>query len=154
MNKLPNYNPDCDNTLEWAFDIETQVEEKILEISLNIDNIAKSTQVDISEVLKQQLENLNGKLKRMYNLYADGNDAIIETINELEKQKKDVKKKLDLEHEKELTKNKKQESIKEIKKIADVWEHIDKKDKNTILKSIIEKIMISKGNIEIRLKNF
>ena len=41
---------------------------------------------------------------------------------------------------KELTKkNKKQESIKEIKKIADVWEHIDKKDKNTILKSIIKK---------------
>ena len=56
----------------------------------------------MSEVLRQQIDNLNGKLKRMYNLYADGNDTIIETINELEKQKKDIKEKLDLEHEKEL----------------------------------------------------
>lgn len=152
--KLPNHNPNCNNTLEWAVDIEKQVEDKILEISLNIDNIAKNTKVDVSEVLRQQIDNLNGKLKRMYNLYADGNDTIIETINELEKQKKDIKEKLDLEHEKELTKNKKQESIREIKKIADVWEHIDKKDKNTILKSIINKIMVDNGNIEIILKNF
>ena len=154
MSKLPNHNPNCNNTLEWAVDIEKQVEDKIVEISLNIDNIAKNTQIDISEVLQQQIDNLNSKLKRMYNLYADGNDTIIETINELEKQKKDIKEKLDLEREKELTKNKKQESIKEIKKIADVWEHIDKKDKNTILKSIINKIMVDKGNIEIILKNF
>ena len=32
MSKLPNYNPNCNNTLEWAVDIEKQVEDKILEI--------------------------------------------------------------------------------------------------------------------------
>ena len=41
MSKLPNHNPNCNNTLEWAVDIEKQVEDKIVEISLNIDNIAK-----------------------------------------------------------------------------------------------------------------
>jgi site-specific DNA recombinase len=152
--RLPNYNPNCNNSLEWAADIEKQVEDKILEISLNIDSIAKDTKLDMDDILQQQLDNLNSKLKRMYNLYADGNDTIIETINDLEKQKKDIKEKLDLELKKELTKNKREGSIKEIKKIADVWEHIDKKGKNTILKSIIEKILIDNGNIEIVLKNF
>ena len=64
--------------------------------------LPKNTQIDISEVLQQQIDNLNSKLKRMYNLYADGNDTIIETINELEKQKKDIKEKLDLELEKRI----------------------------------------------------
>lgn len=41
-----------------------------------------------------------------------------------------------------------------IKKLADVWEHIDKQSKNRILKTIISKIIIVNGNIEIQLKNF
>ena len=32
----PNYNANCDNTLEWAVDIEKQVEEEIIKISLNL----------------------------------------------------------------------------------------------------------------------
>ena len=42
----------------------------------------------------------------------------------------------------------------EIKKLADVWDSIDKKQKNMILKTIIDKIIIVNGNIEIQLKNF
>lgn len=154
MSKLPNYNPDCDNTLEWAVDIEKQVEDKILEISLNIDNISKEKKVDILEVLNGKLESVNNKLKRMYNLYAEGNDTIIETIQELEKQKSEIKENIEEELKKNIAKTNRAETIKEIKKIADVWERIDKKGKNLVLKSIIDKIMVDKGNIEIRLKNF
>ena len=154
MSKLPNYNPNCNNTLEWAVDIEKQVEDKILEISLNIDNISKEKKVDIMEVLNGKLESVNNKLKRMYNLYAEGNDTIIETIQELEKQKSEIKEDIEEELKKNIAKTNRAETIKEIKKIADVWERIDKKGKNLVLKSIIDKIMVDKGNIEIRLKNF
>lgn len=41
-----------------------------------------------------------------------------------------------------------------IKKLADVWAHIDKKEKNNILKSIISRIVIVNGDVEIQLKNF
>ena len=47
--------------------------------------------VDIMEVLNGKLESVNNKLKRMYNLYAEGNDTIIEAIQELEKQKSEIK---------------------------------------------------------------
>lgn len=40
------------------------------------------------------------------------------------------------------------------KKIADVWDSIDKRNKNMILKTIIDKIIIVNGDIEIQLKNF
>ena len=154
MSKLPNYNPNCDNTLEWAVNIEKQVEDKILEISLNIDNISKEKKVDIMEVLNGKLESVNNKLKRMYNLYAEGNDTIIETIQEFEKQKSEIKEDIEEELKKNIAKTNRAETVKEIKKIADVWERIDKKGKNLVLKSIIDKIMVDKGNIEIRLKNF
>lgn len=154
MSKLPNYNPNCDNTLEWAVNIEKQVEDKILEISLNIDNISKEKKVDIMEVLNGKLESVNNKLKRMYNLYAEGNDTIIEAIQELEKQKSEIKEDIEEELKKNIAKTNRAETVKEIKKIADVWERIDKKGKNLVLKSIIDKIMVDKGNIEIRLKNF
>lgn len=154
LSKLPNYNSDCNNTLEWAVDIEKQVEDKILEISLNIDNISKEKKVDIMEVLNGKLESVNNKLKRMYNLYAEGNDTIIEAIQELEKQKSEIKEDIEEELKKNIAKTNRAETIKEIKKIADVWERIDKKGKNLVLKSIIDKIMVDKGNIEIRLKNF
>lgn len=41
-----------------------------------------------------------------------------------------------------------------IKKLADIWDKVDKKQKNLILKTIIDKIVIVNGNIEIQLKNF
>ena len=38
MSYLPNYNPNCNNSLEWAEDIEKQVEDEILKISLNLSS--------------------------------------------------------------------------------------------------------------------
>lgn len=38
MKYLPNFNPDCNNSLEWAADIEKQVESEILKISLNLQS--------------------------------------------------------------------------------------------------------------------
>ena len=34
MSYLPNYDANCNNSLEWATDIEKQVEEEIMKISL------------------------------------------------------------------------------------------------------------------------
>lgn len=49
---------------------------------------------------------------------------------------------------------KKQFVYENIKKLADVWDDIDKPAKNKILKTIIDKIIIVNGNVEIQLKNF
>lgn len=154
LNYLPNFDQNCTNSLEWASDIERQVEEKVLEISLNIDNVSSEKKVSMEEVLNKKLESVNQKLKRLYLLYADGNDAIVETINTLEEQKSDIKLKLEEEINKNANKCDKNAMINEIKKIADVWAYIDKKDKNNILKSIVHKIIICNGNIEIQLKDF
>lgn len=154
MNYLPNYDANCNNSLEWAADIEKQVEEEIMKISLNLSSekpVAKQSKI---EILQSQIKKEENRRKRLFNLYADGNDDALASIKETNNTIKDLKEQLENEISNANINKKKSVTYKNIKKIADVWDSIDKRDKNTILKSIIDKIVIVNGNIEIQLKNF
>lgn len=151
---LPNFNSNCNNSLEWAKDIESQVEEKILEISIKLSPDDMEKKDDKINMLYKRLEVNKTKLKRLYGIYADGNDTVVEIISELEEETKEVKKQIEEEELKKGNKKERKLQYEKIKKIADVWPHIDKIDRNKILKSIIEKIVIVNGDIEIILKDF
>lgn len=151
---LPNYNADCDNKTFSAEDVEKQVEEKILQISLNVSDYRPKGTENKEEVLQSQLKNEEQKLKRLYMLYAEGNDAIVETIKEVEAVVSSIKEQLNILVEEKNDIKSKDLVYENIKKLADIWEYADKPKKNKILKSIISKIVIGKGNIEIQLKTF
>ena len=82
MSYLPNYNPNCNNSLEWAEDIEKQVEDKILKISLNLSSHKPKERESCLDILSKQLQKEKTKLKRLYTLYAEGNDTVLEMIKE------------------------------------------------------------------------
>ena len=75
-------------------------------------------------------------------------------ISDCEKTISDLRDKIGIESKNSINTQKKEFVYENIKKIADVWDNIDKKQKNMILKSIISKIVIVNGDIEIQLKNF
>ena len=154
MSYLPNYNADCNNSLEWADDIEEQVEEEILKISLNLSSYKPKEKATKLEIMQSQLDKEQTKLKRLYSLYADGNDTVLEMIKESEALIKAMKANVLSESKNAADAQKKEFVYENIKKLADVWDNIDKKKKNMILKTIIDKIVIVNGNIEIQLKNF
>ena len=154
LSYLPNYNANCNNSLEWADDIEKQVEEEILKISLDLSSYKPKEKATKLEIMQSQLDKEQIKLKRLYNLYADGNDTVLEMIKELESQIKEMKSNIAAESKNTINTQKKEFVYENIKKLADVWDDIDKKQKNMILKTIIDKIVIVNGNIEIQLKNF
>ena len=154
MSYLPNYNANCDNSLEWADDIEKQVEEEILKISLNLSSYKPKEKATKLEIMQSQLDKEQTKLKRLYSLYADGNDIVLEMIKESESLIKTMKANVLSESKNAADTQKKEFVYENIKKLADVWDNIDKKKKNMILKTIIDKIVIVNGNIEVQLKNF
>ena len=84
MSYLPNYNPNCNNSLEWAEDIEKQVEDEILKISLNLSSHKPKERESCLDILSKQLQKEKTKLKRLYTLYAEGNDTVLEMIKETE----------------------------------------------------------------------
>ena len=151
---LPNYNKDCDNSIEWATNIEKQVEAEIMKISLNLSSqkpVAKQSKI---EIIQSQIKKEENRRKRLFNLYADGNDDVLDMIKQSDDTINSLKEQLETELSSKEANKKKSVTYKNIKKIADVWDSIDKRDKNTILKSIIDKIVIVNGDIEIQLKNF
>ena len=101
----------------------------------------------------KQLDKEKTKLKRLYGLYADGNDMVIEMIKDLEGNISALEEQIK-EERKRSSDNQKSFVYENIKNLADIWENIDKTRKNKILKSIVEKIVIVNGNVEIQLKNF
>ena len=154
LNYLPNHNPNCNNSLEWAGEIEKQVEEQILKISLNLSSYKPKEKETKLQIMQSQLDKEKTKLKRLYVLYADGNDTVLEMIRDCEKSISGLKEKIGIENKNSVNTQKKEFVYENIKKIADVWDNIDKKQKNMILKSIISKIVIVNGDIEIQLRSF
>lgn len=154
LDYLPNHNPNCNNSLEWADDIEKQVEEQILKISLDLSSYKPKEKETKLQIMQSQLDKEKVKLKRLYGLYAEGNDTVLEMIRDCEKSISGLKEKIGIESKNSVNTQKKEFVYENIKKIADVWDNIDKKQKNMILKSIISKIVIVNGDIEIQLKNF
>ena len=151
---MPNHNPNCNNSLEWSDEIENQVEEQILKISLDLSSYKPKEKETKLHIMQSHLDKEKIKLKRLYSLYADGNDAVLEMIRDCEKSISELKEKIGIESKNSVNTQKKEFVYENIKKIADVWNNIDKKQKNMILKSIISKIVIVNGDIEIQLKNF
>lgn len=152
-NYLPNFDHNCNNSLEWADEIEEKVVNEIKKISLNLDGYAVES-ASMQEVYEEKLKSVDIKLSRLYDIYADGNDLVLDKIKDLEQEKARLSECLDREKNQEISTKKKQKSLSDIKKIADIWDTVSDQNKNFILKSIIEKIILVNGNIEIQIKEF
>lgn len=152
---LPNYNSDCNNDTFWSDDIEKKVESKILEISLNIKKSNIPERETELEIMKKHYNKEKNKLKRLYNLYADGNDTVYEMIKDKENEISEMLEKiLKIQNQKNET-SQKITMFENIKKVADIWDKIDNQAKNKILKSIIEKIVVNvNGDVDIYIKKF
>lgn len=154
LNYIPNWSENCDNSLVWAIDIEKQVEKEILKISVNLSKSKPKEKKSKLEIMESQLDKEKVKLKRLYSLYADGNDTVLDMIKDLELKIDGMKLKIAEEAKSPLNTQKKEFVYENIKNLADMWGHIDKAKKNSVLKSIISKIVIVNNDIEIQLKNF
>lgn len=150
MSYLPNYDSRCNNTLEWASDIESQVVNEVLKISLRL-KAPKDYVKSKSDIIQEAIEREQTKLKRLYGLYSDGNDMIIEVIKEQEE--KISKLKIELNDAMKNNNPKGREIFYEnIKSLADSWGNIDNPKRNKILKTIISKIVIKNGDVDIFLR--
>ena len=151
---LPNWNPNCKNIPSLASDIESQVINEIKKISLNFENtnelkIEKETDVIAKEIASKKI-----KLKRLYEAYAGGSETLSELIYEMENELNNLNIKLS-ELEKTTTNQEaRKDTVNQIKKIADIWDKLDVSNQNKVLKSIIDRINITNGDIEIVIKNF
>lgn len=146
--------PDCDQKKQWADDVEEEVVRKIFLLKEQIIEHGNfdSLNSNILDVLINQQRELEIKIKRLYNLYAESeNELLLDTINENKKklEKINIKVKREINNQsKKVSKNKLYHSLESLE---DKWDYMTTKEKQVIIRSLVSKIVITNDNIEIQL---
>ena len=143
------HDPDCDNEKVWADEVEDAVIKDIFTLSLADSGIKSETFDEMSFLLKQRTV-LQQKIRRLYELYAkDGDVMLLDMLNEQKKQLKDTEIKISSLQE-NAKKREEELSTKEyIKDIKDAWKYMQNREKQTVLRRLIDKIIITNGDVDI-----
>ena len=147
--------PNCDQEKYWVDDIEQEVINRIflLKEQENKDNKDKKIEdTNVIDVLNTQKKDVEKKIKRLYNLYAESEDDILlDTIQENKKQLDFINNKIQREIESNVTTTNKDKVKKSLDTLQENWEYMTDKEKQTIVRSIINKVIITGNEIRIIL---
>ena len=145
--------PDCDQAKLWT----DEVEDIVIKRLMSLKEIKKDmTPVDYNssaiELLTFQKNEIEKKIKRLYNLYSEAeDDLLLETIEENQVSLNRINNKLKNEI--------KQQSIlivrKNIKEAIDSldtqWEYMTTKEKQTAIRTLVSKVIITDTTVKVEL---
>ena len=143
----------CEADAVWADQIEKIVLEDLFNISANMENsdgFSNREVVDPLLELEGRIEQLEAKIKRLYNLYAEaGNDVLLETIDENNRQLILLKEQYALEEESRVG-TKHLDFIREqVASIRDTWDFLTEQEKQMVIRDCVDHINISDDKVEI-----
>ncbi len=143
----------CTNAKPNAAPVEEEIEDCFRQFSVKLEKTSKKEDCK-AEVIEKAVKNTKAKIKKMYDVYFNNqSDNLFEMIGEEERKLRELEN--DLREEKVSEKKKEsEEKIENIKAMGDVWEELDTKMKNKVLKECVEKIVVTNGNVEIYFRTF
>lgn len=143
----------CSNKNAIATNIEQEVEECFKMFAVNVGN-TETEETDKADMIEKSIKTINAKIKKMYDAYFERqSDNLLEMIMVEENKLAGLQEKLKIE--KDCPKSKLSlEKIEKIRSISDIWDEIDNKNKNRVLKECIDKIIITNGDAEIYFRTF
>lgn len=145
----------CTQEKVWTDEIEYAVITtlfKLKEKEDGKDKINTEIQTSVLDVLNQQQEKLEKELKKLYNLYSmSDDDILLETIEEKRKKLNEINQKIKLEI-KENSRITSRESLKsDIVNLESRWEYMTKKERQSIIRCLVKKVIITDDKVEIIL---
>ena len=145
----------CDNELFWDYEIEDIILKDLFSAHLKKSPETKKEGLEktVLKMLEERKAELEKKLKKLYNLYAeDDNKILLETIDEIKKNILNTEKQIKAE----ITSNTVQKKLIEAKKtldtLKDTWELMTLREQKNIILSLIEKIVITPENVSIHYR--
>lgn len=147
--------PNCDQEKYWVDDIEKEVINRIFLLKEQDNKDSKDKKIEdtnVIDVLNAQKKEVEKKIKRLYNLYAESEDDILlDTIQENKKQLDFINNKIQREIESNVTTTNKDKVKKSLDTLQENWEYMTDKEKQTIVRSIVNKVIITGNEIRIIL---
>ena len=145
--------PNCNQEKLWANDIEEFVVNTLFQLKEREDTNTDITIVDSKiDVLNNQREELERKIRKLYNLYAESDDDILlDTINENKKKLMVIKKNIECEIKQKNINTNIEQLKNNIESLEDKWDYMTQQEKQNIVRFLIDKITITDRNIDIKL---
>lgn len=148
----------CDNSKHWANDVEELVTGDLFRLAKRTvegtENAAENDD-DIAAMLKRQYDQCAKKIKNLYNLYAQSEDEILlETINENKNELSRLEKQIELESERVNNEELAHESYEKLNDIKSTWEYMTVREKQNVIRSFIDRIVITYDKIDVYYKSF
>lgn len=145
--------PDCDQEKLYADEVENIVIKRLLSLK---EERQEMTATDYSssaiELLTYQKEEIEKKIKRLYNLYSESeDDLLLETINEnkLQLEKINIKLKNEIKQKNIIAMRR---TIKEaIDNLDSQWDYMTQKEKQTLVRTLVNKVIITGEAIKVEL---
>lgn len=142
----------CDNESVWAEEIEQAVIKDLFQLSLQTDNAQEYSMAHADPLmeLEQQISQMELKIKRLYNVYAEsGDDILLETIQE----NKETLLLLRQQYEMEEKTHHLEEHLKyvrsQVSTIQETWPLLSDQEKYSIVRDCVEKIVVYRNKVEI-----
>lgn len=138
--------PNCNNAKVRADEIEAEVEDCFKRFAINVEEMQKTESKVL--IIEESIKKSNAKIKKFYSLYAENeSDNLMELIKEEEKRLSELKAELQSEISQEKSINPKR--VKEIKRVSDVWDSLNNREKNKILKKCVDRVVIKGEDMEV-----
>ena len=146
-------NPDCDQEKHWADEVEDIVVKTLFKLKeKNRNTTNEEIKQSALDVLNNQREELERKIKRLYNLYAESeNDILLDTIEENTKKLDSVNNMIKSEIKQVNTLKNRNKVKDEIDTLEEKWEYMTQKEKQSIIRILVNKVVITDDNVEVLL---
>ena len=148
--------PDCDQERFWAEDVEQEVLSRIFALKekpsqKQTDTGAGQSRTPLA-ILSDSIARQEKILKNLYNLYASSpTPALLDTISENEKKLTQIRKNLQAEQSTQLLQRQIDHTVSMIDSLEKRWGFMTMKEKKTIIRTLVHKVILSGNHIEIEL---
>ena len=143
----------CENPPVWAEEVENAVISDLFRLSVNLeaDRLKGRTPgPEPSEALRERIRLAEAKLKRLYNLYAGGEEgALMETIEENRSALARLREELAREEAVRSSTKRLERLGSEIASIKEAWPYLSGLERQQIIRDCVEKIVITGERLEI-----
>ncbi len=146
--------PNCDNERPWAETIEEVVIDAVFRRAKQHIEEDENTSIcdDTLKLLEAQRIELSRKLKRLYNLYASGDDVLLSTIDETKGELSRLDDRIELEANRTDVIHSAIGTQTKLDTLSDCWKHMTTLEKREILRSVINNITIVDNNVHVDFK--
>lgn len=146
----------CNNAKIWADELENIVISDMFQMARKVitnDENSDDNNENITNILETQYEQTVKKIKNLYNLYAQNEDELLlQTIEENQEELAKISKRLESELERGADYEKSRNEYKNLLTLKDAWEFMTIQERQNILRSFIDKIVVKFDKIDVYYK--